>query len=122
MAALKEPQRSEVKKVFNFIKKTFPNHKPFICYGMIGFGPTRYKTKAGKEGDWFKIGLASQKNYISLYACATVKGIYVAEPYIPKLPKANIGRSCIRFKKWDDLDPKIMRELLRRTMKAGFGF
>jgi hypothetical protein len=122
LAALKEPRRSEVVKLEKLIRKALPKLKPFIHAGMLAFGPCRYKTKAGKEGDWFKIGVASNASYISLYACAADKRGYVAERYKQKLPKAKIGKSCVRFKSIDDLDPKALTALIKETEKMGFGF
>ena len=69
---IEEPRKSEIKKLHEFIKKTLPNVKPYIETGMIGYGKFHYKSKSGREGDWALIGLASQKNYISVYVCAAV--------------------------------------------------
>ena len=64
----------------------------FMLQGlMIGYGKYRYKS-----GDWCKIGLASQKNYISVYICAVENGKYIAETYKDALPKANIGKMSSR--------------------------
>jgi hypothetical protein len=58
------------------------------------------------------VGLASQKNYISVYVCASDGKQYVAEKYKHKLPKASIGKSCIRFKKVSDIDLTVLREVI----------
>lgn len=120
-----EPRKSEILKLFNFIQKILPNEKPFILVGMIEFVPFHYKSKSGREGDWSVIALASQKNYISLYVCAvdpdsngTDGKQYVAEKYKDKLPKASIGRSCIRFKKMEDIDLKILEKVIREGVES----
>lgn len=92
--------------------------KPFILTGMLAYGPFHYKYASGREGDWCAIALASQKNYISLYVCMTEKNQYIAELYKKKLPKASIGKSCIRFKKLTDVDQKVITEILKHTMKV----
>lgn len=89
--------------------------------GMIGYGPMTYRYASGKEGEWFKIGLASQKNYISLYMCAADDEGYVAERYRDRLPKANIGKSCVRFKRVDDLDRSALIALIKATAKGKLG-
>lgn len=110
-----EPRRSEIKKLDAFIRATVPNLKPFIISGMIGYGPYRYKSPSGREGDWCVIGLASQKHYISVYACGIKDGAYVAERYKDKLPGADIGKSCIRIKKIDDIDLGILETILKEA-------
>ena len=72
----------------------------------------RYKYASGREGDWFRIGVASNKNYISLYICAG------AERYKEALPKASIGRGCVRFKRLGDLDRAALKKMIRETAKA----
>ncbi len=86
---------------------------------MIGYGKMPYrsyreiacstwlvancKSKSGREGEWYTLGLASQKNYISIYSCAMKDGEYLAESSKGKLGKASVGKSCIRYKKFEDI-------------------
>lgn len=110
--SLQEPRKSEIMKIHEFILNTLPNIKPYIIAGIIGYGKGRYKTKAGKEGEWFLIGLASQKNYISIYSCAVKDGQYLAEKHKDILGKASIGRSCIRYKKLQDIPWDSLKKVL----------
>ena len=114
-----EPRRSEIKKLHAFIQKTVPKLKPFMQSGMIGYGKIKYETKSGRSGDWFIIGLSSRKQYISVYACAADEkaGCYVPEKYKKELPKASIGRSCIRFKTMEDIDLKVLAKILKESAK-----
>jgi hypothetical protein len=121
IAKLPEPRRAEIAKVDRLIRQTLPRLDRRMGYGMIGYGPFHYKYPSGREGDWFRIGLASQKSYISLYACGADDRGYVAERYRKELPRASIGKSCVRFKKLEDLDIAALKRLLRETVKAGFG-
>lgn len=114
-----EPRRSEVRELYDFIRKAVPALKPYIEVGMLGFGKYHYKYASGKEGDWALVGLASQKQHISLYVCATVNGQYLAEKYKDKLPKASIGKSCIRIKRASDIDKAVLGAILRDAVKAG---
>lgn len=115
IAQIDEPRKSQIITLFNLIRKTAPTLSPYMQSGMIGFGKYHYKYASGREGDWFTIGLASQKNYISVYICATMDNKYLAEEYKNKLPKANIGKSCIRFKSTDDIDLNILTELIKKA-------
>ncbi len=117
---LDEPRRTELAKLDELIRATAPKLEPLVHSGILAYGPFRYKYKSGREGDWFRIGLASNKNYISLYACAGDERGYVAERYKKRLPKANIGKSCVRFKRLDDLDLNALKDLVRECEKTGF--
>jgi hypothetical protein len=118
---LEEPRKSEVVKLDALIRKTAPKLKPFVHSGMLAYGPMHYAYASGREGDWFKIGVASNARYISLYACAADEKGYVAERYKDALPKAKIGKSCVRFTKLADLDLEALRRLIQDTEKTGFG-
>jgi hypothetical protein len=121
IAKLSEPRRSEIARIDAFIRKTVPKLKPFIGMGMLGYGPVHYKYASGREGDAGKVGLASNKQYISLYICGTNEKGYVAEQYKAKLPKASIGKCCVRFKNFDDLDHKVVAAMLKDAAKSTYG-
>ncbi|MEK7572236.1 MAG: DUF1801 domain-containing protein [Patescibacteria group bacterium] len=119
IAAIGEPRKSQIQQLHKFIQKTVPKLKPIIIYGMIGYGPYHYQSKSGREGEWTTMALASQKNYISVYvSCADSDGVYIAEKYKDQLPKANIGKSCIRFKKIEDIDLDVLKKILLEGEKT----
>jgi hypothetical protein len=122
IAKLDDPRRAEVSALDALIRKTAPKLEPFVHSGMLAYGRWHYKYDSGREGDWFRIGVASNKNYISLYICAGDKNGYIAEQYKDELPKANIGRACVRFKRLGDLDLVVLRKLIRQGIKAGEKF
>lgn len=116
-----DPKRkTDIEELYAFLRKLAPNEKPNITSGMIGFGLHPYKTKSGREGEWPLFLLANQKNYISFYVCATKGNQYLAESYKNDFPKASIGKSCIRFKKLEDIDLKILEKLIKEADQQGF--
>ena len=109
-----------VETIHALIQKIVPKFTPHILSGMIGYGTYHYRYASGKEGDWSLIALASQKNYISVYICSVEKnGTYVAEAYNEALPKASIGKSCIRFKSLKDIDLAVLTEIIKKAEKIG---
>jgi hypothetical protein len=85
---------------------------------MLAYGHWHYKSASGREGDWFRIGVASNKNYVSLYVCASDGKCYVAERFKKALPKANVGKCCVRFKRLSDLDEAVVAKLIREGAAA----
>jgi hypothetical protein len=102
---LEEPRKSEIAALDKLIRKEAPNLKPFIHSGMLAYGHWHYKYASGREGDWFRIGVASNKNCVSLYVCAMDGKGYVAE-------------SCVRFKRLSDLDEAVLAKLIREGAAA----
>ncbi|MBI5473024.1 MAG: DUF1801 domain-containing protein [Ignavibacteriae bacterium] len=115
--SLDEPRKSEVSSLNTLIQKA-TGLKPAMMFGMLGYGKFHYTYASGREGDWCSVALASQKNYISLYACMTDGNGYIAESYKSKLPKVSIGKSCVRIKKLADIDHKVLTNLLKQNHKA----
>lgn len=117
--SIPEPRRQDVEKIHTLIQKTVPSLTPHILSGMIGYGTYHYRYASGREGDWSLICLASQKNYLSVYICCVQDGQYLAEGYKDKLPKASIGKSCIRFKSLSDIDLSTLTEIIKNAEKIG---
>lgn len=115
---LDEPRRSQVEQVHDFIRRTVPHLEPHIRSGMIGYGAYHYRYASGREGDWFVVGLASNKRSISLYVIASEAEGYVAERYKSRLPRADIGKSCIRFNGIEDLDQVVLAELITECVRV----
>jgi len=110
---IEEPRQSEIRALHAMITRVLPNLKPSIQHGMIGYGTYHYQYATGREGDSPVVALASQKNYISVYVCASENGGYVAEKHAAELPKASVGKSCIRFKRLSDIDLKALEKVVK---------
>lgn len=117
LAHLPPERRAVMRTVHEAIRAAVPDLKPAIGFGMLGYGPFRYKYASGREGDWFIICLASQKNHMSLYLCACDENGYLAEANKERLGKVTVGRSCIRFKKLEDLNLKVAMQLVQRAAR-----
>jgi hypothetical protein len=116
-ASLAEPRRSDVRALYNAIRKAVPKLKPGMIAGFPGFGKYRYKYESGREGETGVVLVASQKRYISLYLGCSGEGGYLAEKNKARLGKVSVGTCCIRFKKLEDLDIKVAMELVQETAK-----
>lgn len=119
LASLPAERQAALQFLHERIQAAVPKLAPFMIAGMIGYGKYRYKSASGREGDWFIIGLAARKNYISLYLCAVENGGYLAEQNAPRLGKVKAGRSCITFKQLEDLNLPVAISLVKRAAKLG---
>jgi hypothetical protein len=118
MAGLPEDRRAQVKALDALIRKTVPKLKPGFAYNMLGYGKVKYLNYKKELIDWPILALASQKQYISLYVCALEDGKYIAEKYKKELGKVSVGKSCVRFKKLEDLDKKGLVKVLKLAAKS----
>jgi len=118
LGMLSEDRKASIEFLHKFIQKTAPKLKSRFAYNMLGYGSFKYKNYKKEIIDWPVVSLASQKNYISLYICAVERGEYLAEKYKKDLGKVSVGRSCVRFKKIDDLNLKTLATVIKLAAKS----
>ncbi len=118
MKSVPAERKESIRFLHDFIRKTVPRLKSHFAYNMLGYGQFDYVNAKGEEIKWPVVALASQKNYISVYVCAVKDGEYIAEKYRDRLGKVSVGRSCIRFKKLEAVDLKVLGTVLREAAKS----
>ena len=121
IATVDEARRADIQRLHDLVREAAPELEPTMEFGFLGYGKFHYKYASGREGDWMKVGIANNKRYISLYCCAVDENGYVAEGFKERLPKASIGKSCVRIKRLSDVDEGVLGELIQATSKGTFG-
>lgn len=81
---------------------------------IIGYGDI----KQGKV-EWFLLGIAQQKDHLSLYVNAADGGKYLSKVYGTRLGKVKIGSAAVTFKRFEDLDEAVVRELVEHAGRVG---
>jgi hypothetical protein len=124
LAGLPDDRRDTVTTVHKAIRKAAPKLAPLIMNGMgpspiIGYGKYRYRSASGREGDWYLIGLVPGKKDYSLHICVLDKDGYLVERNAARLGKVKTGRSCINFKKLEDLKLDVAMGLVKQAEKLG---
>lgn len=66
---------------------------------LLGYGFVPYKTSS-YDGMWPLISMAPQKNSLNLYVMVYENGKPIIEQYKEVFGKSNIGKGCIRIKKF----------------------
>lgn len=110
-------RREAMNFLHKFIQKTAPTLKPNFLYNMPGYGSFKYKNYKKEILNWPTVALASQKNYISVYICAVENGQYLAEKHKNDLGKVSVGKSCIRFKKIEDVNIETLGKIIKLAAK-----
>jgi hypothetical protein len=82
---------------------------------IVGYGIQRYQRSDKREVEWFLVGLAQQKHYLSLYVSAVEDGHYLSEKYGKDLGKVKAGKSSISFKTVADIDLEKLTRLLEKA-------
>jgi hypothetical protein len=82
---------------------------------IIGYGFIEQPRTKGKPVQWFLVGLARQKRYLSLYVNAAEDGAYLSKIYGERLGKTKVGSASLSFTSADAIDLSVLDELVRRA-------
>jgi uncharacterized protein YdhG (YjbR/CyaY superfamily) len=130
IASLPEDRRHAVARVREVVRDNLPaGYDEGMQYGMIGWYVPLERLPDTYNGQPLALaGLASQKNYMSLYL-NTVYGSRATEGWFRKRfaasgKKLDMGKSCVRFKRLEDLPLDLIAETIARadveTYLAGY--
>src|SRR6476661_3556928 len=125
MDALPPERKEAMDKLRQTILKNLPKgFEEGIGYGMLGYAVPHSRYPAGHHCDPKQplqfVSLASQKNFIALYHM----GLYMMPSLLhwfqqayPKhsKKKLDMGKSCIRFKKAEDIPYDLIGELMKKV-------
>jgi len=126
LAELPEDRREVVEAVRAVILDNLPvGFEEGMQYGMIGYYVPLERYPVTYNGQPLGVAaLASQKRHLSLY----LMGIYgdagestwFRERWAETGKRLDLGKSCVRFKRLDDLPLDLVGEAVARTTVEGF--
>jgi Domain of unknown function (DU1801) len=124
LAELPEDRRKAIEAVRRVVLKNLDkDYEEGIQYGMIGYYVPHRVYPAGYHCDPRQplpfAGLASQKNHMSLYLMcvygSTDHAHWFTEAWAKTGKKLDMGKSCVRFKKVEDLALDVIGEAIKRV-------
>ena len=86
---LPEPRQSQMQHLHDVILDALPGDRRArdrLFGPLIGYGWYAYSNSKGPAGEWFSVGLANRKAYISLYAMGKRDGRYLVEAMRDQFP------------------------------------
>lgn len=122
--SLPDDRREAVQALRNAINKSIPKgFSESMNYGMMGWSVPHSLYPAGyhcnPEQPLPFAGLASQKNTVNFYHMGIYANPKILKWFVEEYPKhtkqkLDMGKSCIRFKKLDDIPVKLIGELMKK--------
>ena len=112
-------KRKDSYVLLEMMKKASGEEAKMWGSSLIGFGNKRYKSPtSGREVDWFLIGFSPRKANLSLYLMINHTEHTEA---IKKFGKHKTGGGCFYINKLDDIDLKVLNDLIKASLKQGKG-
>ena len=82
---------------------------------IVGFGMRRLQYASGRELDWMEIGFSPRKQNLTLYV---LNGFEGQDALLKKLGRHTTGKVCLYIKKLDDVDLKVLDQIVTKSAKA----
>ncbi len=125
IASLADDRRQIVSEIRDTVNRNLPKgFKECMLSGMINWVVPHELYPAGYHCDPSHplgyMGLASQKNYIALYSMCLYGNVKLLDWFLEEWPKhskkkLDMGKSCIRLKKAEDVPLKLIGELASKV-------
>jgi len=107
-----QQKRQDSYRITELMKEITAEEPRMWGNSIIGFGQYHYKYKSGREGDWMKTGFSPRKQNLTVYAMCDVNKY---EKLLDKLGKHKTGKGCLYFKKLEDVNQGVLKELISET-------
>jgi hypothetical protein len=124
LISLPEDRAEPFNRLHETIVKNLPKgFEPHICYGGLGYViphklyPAGYHCKPSEPLPF--AGIASQKGSINFYHMGIYSDPKLLNWFVSEYPKhsqqkLDMGKSCVRFKKLDQIPYKLIGELMKK--------
>lgn len=110
-----ETRRADAEKVLKLMQQATRQSPSMWGTSIVGFGSYHYKSERSRqEGDWFMVGLSPRKANLTLYIMPSVQQY---PDLLKKLGKHKTGGSCLYINKLEDVDLKVLKELISTAWK-----
>ena len=107
-----EKKRQDCYQLLKIMKKATRAEPKMWGTSIIGFGDHHYVYASGHEGDWFLTGFSPRAQNLTLYMMGGFDG-----ESLKKLGKYKTGKGCLYINKLEDVDTKVLNELITKSVK-----
>ncbi len=109
-----EAKRNDAFEILKLMKQVTKEEPKMWGASIVGFGSYHYKGAGGREGDWMLTGFSPRKQALTVYL---MHGFDEHADLLKKLGKYKTGKGCLYIKKLDDVDRKVLKELVQASVK-----
>jgi hypothetical protein len=107
-------RREDCQTVIDIMKDVTKEEPEMWGPSIVGFGRYRYQYAGGRETEWMITGFSPRKGDLTLY----IMGGFASFPDLMKrLGKHKTAKSCLYIKKLADVDLKVLKELVKKSVK-----
>ncbi len=108
-----EQKRRDARDILALMKEVTGKRPRMWGTSIVGFGSYHYKYQSGREGDWLVTGFSPRKQNLAVYIMLELSHY---SSLMNKLGKYKAGKSCLYLRRLGDVDHKVFRQLVSRSV------
>ena len=109
-----DQRRKDSKELLAMMKEVTGKTPKMWGDSIVGYGAYHYKYQSGREGDWMVTGFSPRKQNLTVYI---MPGFARYQALLKKLGKYKTSVSCLYINKLDEVDRKVLKQLVSRAYK-----
>jgi len=109
-----EQRRADCRRLLTVMKDATGAAPQMWGPSIVGFGNFQYEAAPGRMNDWFVAGFSPRKQNLTVYMSS---GYARYADLMKRLGKHNTGGGCLYIKNLDDIDEKVLRELIANGVR-----
>jgi hypothetical protein len=107
-----EKKRADCYAILKIMKRATRAEPKMWGTSIIGLGDYHYIYESGREGDWFLTGFSPRVQNLTLYMMGGFD-----TGLLKKLGKYKMGKGCLYINKLEDVDTKVLSELITKSVR-----
>jgi len=115
LGKLDDAKRADAQALVKLMQSATGEEPKMWGPSIVGFGSYHYTYDSGREGDMPLVGFSPRKPATVLYG---MRGASNAEALLASLGKHTTGKGCVYIKKLSDVDLKVLKELIVKSVAA----
>ena len=113
LKTIPEPKQKDSLTILKIMEKASKEKPKLWGSSIIGFGKRIVTSPTtGRQVEWFYVGFSPRKANLSIY----VNNTKAHEAALKKLGKHKLGGGCIYINKLEDVDIKVLEEIIKETV------
>jgi hypothetical protein len=106
------PKKKDAYTLLSMMEKITGKKPAMWGSSIIGFWKLHYEYASGHSGDICICGFSPRKQQFSLYLSCNLEDY---KDLLTKLGKYKTGKGCLYIKKMEDINPKVLESLIKKT-------
>ncbi|MFM8326738.1 MAG: DUF1801 domain-containing protein [Pirellulaceae bacterium] len=116
LSSVEDPAKlADCRQLVSIMSKVTKSSPVLWGDSLVGFGVYHYRYASGHEGDWPLTAFAPRKQGLAIYLNCSLES---EGELLQRLGKFKHGKSCLNVRSLEDIDLKVLAQLIRNSVSS----